>query len=72
MVFPLALLAQDADPGRSLFENRCARCHGADGNGGELGPAITRRLASRNDQQLADLIHQGIPYPRHAAQPVQR
>ena len=61
MVFPLALLAQDADPGRSLFENRCARCHGADGNGGELGPAITRRLASRNDQQLADLIHQGIP-----------
>ncbi len=61
ILFPLALLAQDADPGRSLFENRCARCHGADGNGGELGPAITRRLASRNDQQLADLIHQGIP-----------
>ena len=60
-LFPLLLLGQDAGPGRRLFENRCARCHGADGNGGELGPAITGRLAARNDQQLADLIHQGLP-----------
>jgi len=38
------LAAQDADPGRVVFEGRCARCHGADGNGGELGPAIRGRL----------------------------
>src|SRR5947207_16012577 len=31
--------AQDAEPGRVVFENRCARCHGSDGSGGELGPA---------------------------------
>ena len=53
--------AQDADPGRLVFEGRCARCHGADGNGGELGPAIRNRLAARNDQQLATLIRGGLP-----------
>ncbi len=58
---PSLLPGQDSDPGRRLFENRCSRCHGADGNGGELGPAITRRLASHDDRQLADLIRQGIP-----------
>jgi len=55
------LPAQDADPGRLTFEGRCARCHGADGNGGELGPAIRNRLAARNDQQLAALIRTGLP-----------
>ncbi len=52
---------QDADPGRLVFENRCARCHGADGNGGELGPAITSRLRAHTDQDLTSLIHQGLP-----------
>ena len=55
------LAAQDASPGRALFENRCARCHGSDGNGGELGPAITGRLRNHNDQQLATLIRTGVP-----------
>src|ERR1044071_1489852 len=54
------LNAQDAIAGRLLFENRCARCHGSDANGGELGPAIANRLASRNDQQLAALIREGL------------
>ena len=57
----LSLLGQDIDPGRLLFENRCARCHGADGTGGELGPAITARLAPRDDGQLAALVRQGLP-----------
>ena len=26
-----ALAAQDMNPGRAVFESRCARCHGADG-----------------------------------------
>jgi alcohol dehydrogenase (cytochrome c) len=55
------LLAQDADPGRKAFESRCARCHTADGNGGEMGPAIVQRLGTRDDKQLADLIRQGVP-----------
>jgi alcohol dehydrogenase (cytochrome c) len=56
-----ALGRQDIDPGRRAFESRCARCHGADGNGGEMGPAITFRLPARNDQQLAEFIHEGLP-----------
>ena len=56
-----SLLAQDIDPGRRLFENRCATCHGADGNGGPMGPPITSRLASREARQLAALIREGLP-----------
>jgi alcohol dehydrogenase (cytochrome c) len=56
-----SLLAQDIDPGRRLFENRCATCHGADGNGGPMGPPITSRLAARETQQLAALIREGLP-----------
>ena len=62
-VIPLAasLAAQGADPGRKSFESRCARCHGADGNGGEMGPAVAQRLGIRDDTQLAELIRQGVP-----------
>jgi alcohol dehydrogenase (cytochrome c) len=56
-----AAMAQDADPGRVVFEARCARCHGSDGNGAEMGPAIRGRLAGRNDQQLVTLIREGLP-----------
>lgn len=55
------LLAQDAGPGRAVFEARCARCHGSDANGGELGPPIASRLRSHDDAQLATLIHEGVP-----------
>src|SRR5271169_4710623 len=55
------LSAQDTDPGRVVFETRCSRCHGSDGNGGEMGPAIRGRLAARNDQQLVTLIREGLP-----------
>jgi alcohol dehydrogenase (cytochrome c) len=55
------LPAQDVTPGRTLFESRCARCHGGDGAGGERGPNIPNRLAARNDQQLSTLIREGIP-----------
>ena len=61
LLLTFTLSAQDADPGRIVFEGRCARCHGADGNGGELGPAIRGRLAARNDQQLVTLIRAGLP-----------
>jgi alcohol dehydrogenase (cytochrome c) len=58
----LALAApQDASRGRTLYENRCASCHGADGNGGEFGPAIAARLTSRNDSELAAFLRTGVP-----------
>jgi alcohol dehydrogenase (cytochrome c) len=53
--------AQDADAGRRTFEARCGRCHGAEGGGTEMGPAIVQRLKARDDRQLATLIHDGIP-----------
>ena len=62
------LSAQDADPGRVLFEGRCARCHGADGNGGDMGPPIRRRLPALSNEQLAKLIRTGTPGGMPASQ----
>ncbi len=49
--------------GKSIFELRCAICHGLDGLGGERAPDIIRRPTVRalSDQALSDLIHDGIP-----------
>jgi alcohol dehydrogenase (cytochrome c) len=57
-----AATASVQDPaGRTIFMSRCAGCHGTDGNGGELGPAITTRVPLRSDQDLTAVIHDGIP-----------
>jgi alcohol dehydrogenase (cytochrome c) len=61
LLLPLAQQAQTPPPGRANFEARCSGCHGADGNGGELGPPIIRRIATRDDAQLATLIREGLP-----------
>lgn len=53
--------AQNVEAGRKIFESRCSICHGADGNGGELGPPIASRVAARDDRELAALIHEGLP-----------
>src|SRR5712692_3828632 len=42
-------------------ETRCASCHGGDGNGGELGPAIVTRIPLRDDGELSALIREGRP-----------
>src|SRR6201981_933343 len=49
------------DVGRQAFESRCAGCHGADGNGGDIGPPIGLRLPAYNDQELGSLIRNGLP-----------
>ena len=48
------------DVGRQAFEARCARCHGADGNGGDIGPPIGLRLEAYNDRELGSLIRNGL------------
>jgi alcohol dehydrogenase (cytochrome c) len=53
--------AEDPDAGRREYETRCSRCHGGDGNGGELAPGIVRRLASRSDEELGALVRGGLP-----------
>jgi cytochrome c oxidase cbb3-type subunit III len=49
--------------GKSIFELKCAACHGLDGLGGEHAPDVIRRPAVRalSDQQMFGLIHDGIP-----------
>src|SRR5262245_25598210 len=65
VMFVALLTAAAQEPtgpgGRATFVSRCAGCHGTDGNGGELGPAITTRVPLRSDQDLTAVIHDGIP-----------
>jgi alcohol dehydrogenase (cytochrome c) len=53
--------AQTPDAGQQVFVGRCAGCHGSDGNGGELGPAIAVRVPSRTDEDLRSLFRLGLP-----------
>jgi alcohol dehydrogenase (cytochrome c) len=53
--------AQTPDSGQQVFVGRCAGCHGSDGNGGELGPAIAARVPSRTDEDLRSLFRLGLP-----------
>jgi len=57
----LTALLQSPDAGRQVFVSRCAGCHGSDGNGGELGPAIATRVPSRTDEDLKSVVRQGLP-----------
>ena len=61
LLFAGSLVARADDDGKRQYEALCARCHGGDGNGGELGPAITPRLAARTDEELAVVIRDGLP-----------
>ncbi len=56
LLFCCSLAAQDPRPGQRLFENRCGRCHGADGNGGAdpLWPKLADQDASYIAKQLKD------------------
>jgi alcohol dehydrogenase (cytochrome c) len=56
-----AAAAQTSDPGRQVYASRCAGCHGTNGNGGELGPAITTRVPARTDAELTAVIKGGLP-----------
>ncbi|HEY5906466.1 MAG TPA: PQQ-binding-like beta-propeller repeat protein [Vicinamibacteria bacterium] len=53
--------AQSLESGRKTFEQRCANCHGGDGDGGEMGPPIAERLSALDDRDLAKVIHDGRP-----------
>ena len=55
----VSLFAQAPDAGRRVFESQCARCHGPQGGGGELGPAITGTVSAQSDQDLSTIITSG-------------
>ncbi len=52
--------AQTPD-GRVAFQSRCTDCHGTDANGGEHGPSIRARLPGRTDQELMQVLRDGVP-----------
>ncbi len=52
-------LGQGIQTGRLIFDKTCAKCHGSDGKGGEMGPNILGRLAARDDNELATLFRNG-------------
>jgi alcohol dehydrogenase (cytochrome c) len=53
--------AQSIDPGERSYVSRCSRCHGTDGNGGEIGPSITARIPLRSDADFVTLFRDGLP-----------
>ena len=60
-LFAVSAFAQDPAAGRRTFEARCGRCHGADGGGTEMGPAILQKVKTRDDAGLKALVRDGIP-----------
>src|SRR5579862_5856124 len=57
------LSAQNGPPGKRRFERLCAACHGADGTGGERGPALVGRQDSRihSADDIRNMIRNGSP-----------
>ena len=55
------LAAQELEAGRTMFEQRCALCHGADGNGADIGPPIALRVSALDAAALTKTIRDGIP-----------
>ena len=43
---PTVALAQPRAAGKATYRQFCARCHGADGRGGEMGPGIVARAGA--------------------------
>src|ERR1700742_2627498 len=53
--------SQNSTAGKTLFASNCAVCHGADANGGELGPPIRSKIPAHTDNDLGRLMHEGLP-----------
>jgi alcohol dehydrogenase (cytochrome c) len=53
--------AQDLGVGVELFNETCAHCHGANGQGGVLAPSLLQRVASDDDAALMAFLKVGNP-----------
>ena len=54
---------QAVDEGRDIYNRTCTSCHGVNGAGGEMGPALGatgRRYAQNTDAQIFETIKNGI------------
>ena len=62
-VNPVAGQPEAIAAGAHLFEENCARCHGADGNGKGNRPAVrSARIAATRDGELFWLLKNGQPF----------
>jgi PQQ-dependent dehydrogenase (methanol/ethanol family) len=55
------VVAQDVATGVEIFNASCANCHGANGQGGVLGPSIMRRVGTTEDAELIAFLKTGNP-----------
>ncbi|MEO6514949.1 MAG: PQQ-binding-like beta-propeller repeat protein [Steroidobacteraceae bacterium] len=51
----------EVQEGLQLFTTNCAACHGAAGQGGQLGPNLLPKVASTDDAALAAYLRAGNP-----------
>src|SRR5215469_12318010 len=58
--FAASIFAQAPQSGRVIFDKTCAKCHGSDAKGGEMGPNILARLSTHDDNELTTLLHNGF------------
>lgn len=62
-VNPLAGNPEHIAAGEKLYQENCARCHGADGNGRTTRPPVrSARVAAATDGELAWLMKNGAPF----------
>ena len=54
-----ALFGQAPQTGRAIFEKTCAKCHGGDGRGGEMGPNILSLLNTHDRNELQTIFRNG-------------
>lgn len=63
VVNPLAGKADAIAAGGNLYQNNCAQCHGANGNGMGSRPAVrSPRVTAATDGELFWLLKNGAPY----------
>jgi mono/diheme cytochrome c family protein len=63
MVNPVAAQPDAIAAGQNLYQNNCAQCHGADGNGRGRRPAVhSARIAGATDGDLFWLLKNGQPF----------
>ncbi len=61
MVMGLSGAALGAVDGAAVYSARCSTCHGPDGQGSPMGPAIrgNKFILGSNDRYVADVIRNG-------------
>ncbi|MDR2215035.1 MAG: PQQ-binding-like beta-propeller repeat protein [Nevskiaceae bacterium] len=61
LIFAATAQAQDLGVGIQLFNDGCAHCHGANGQGGVLAPSLLKRVATDDNAALTAFLKAGNP-----------